>query len=255
MMENKQEARLLDLAKIASRGIPAATSFLTPEERVQAEAFLSRHSLRFAVYGGYGEAERTVIVLLPDYMEEEYLDWDEFILPVAVHASGYVRLTHRSFLGALIALGIDRSAMGDILLFPFGAVVFVTPPIAAFLLVKPSPLERVGADAVKVTPCNAPPATREAIASFRRTYEEFSDVIASCRLDCAVASFGRMSRDKAKTAVQQGMVSLNYREETRPDLAIAEGDVVALRGIGKFRIEALKKTQKERIRIVAKRYV
>ena len=212
-MENKQEARLLDLAKIASRGIPAATAFLTPEERSRAEEFLNRHSLRYSVYGGYDEAERTVIVLLPDYMESEYLDWDEFFVPVAVLASGYVSLTHRSFLGALIRLGIDRSAMGDILLFPFGAVVFVTPPIAAFLLDYPSPLERVGADAVKVTTCDAPPATREVIASFRRAYEEFTDVVASCRLDCVVASFGRISRDKAKTAVHQGLVSLNYKEE------------------------------------------
>ena len=123
----------MDLAKIASRGIPAATAFLTPEERMRAEEFLTRRSLRYAVYGGYDEAERTVIVLLPDYMESEYLDWDEYFVPVAVLASGYVSLSHRSFLGALTALGIDRSAMGDILLFPFGAVVFVTLPIAAFL--------------------------------------------------------------------------------------------------------------------------
>ena len=71
MMENKQEARLLDLAKIAERGVPAATSFLTPEERSYAEEFLTRRSLRYAVFGGYDEAERTVIVLLPDYMESE----------------------------------------------------------------------------------------------------------------------------------------------------------------------------------------
>lgn len=222
---------------------------------MRAEEFLTRRSLRYAVYGGYDEAERTVIVLLPDYMESEYLDWDEYFVPVAVLASGYVSLSHRSFLGALTALGIDRSAMGDILLFPFGAVVFVTLPIAAFLLVKPSPLERVGADTVKVTACDAPPATREMIASFQRAYQEFSDVVASCRLDCVVASFGKMSREKAKTAVQQGQVFLNHREETRPDLTVGEGDVISLRGVGKFRIEALRTTQKERIRILAKRYV
>ena len=58
----------------------------------------------------------------------------------------------------LIALGIDRSAMGDILLFPFGAVVFVTPPIAAFLLVKPSPLKNFerGNAYEKNNPCATP---------------------------------------------------------------------------------------------------
>ncbi len=245
----------MDLAKIASRGVPAATSFLTPEERSNAEEFLTRRSLRYAVYGGYDEAERTVIVLLPDYMEPEYLDWDEFFLPVAVIASGYVALNHRSFLGALIALGIDRSALGDILLFPFGAVVFATPVIAAFLLERPSPLTRVGTDVVKVTACDAPPVTREVISSYRRAYEDFTDVVASCRLDCAVSAFGRMSREKAKTAVAQGLVYLNHREENRPDITIGEGDVISVRGVGKFRVESLKLTQKERIRISAKRYL
>lgn len=255
MIDNRLEARLLDLARTAERGVPAATPFLTPEERGYAEEFLCRRSLRYAVSGGYDEAERAVIVLLPDYLESEYLDWDEYFLPVAVIASGYVSLTHRSFLGALIALGIDRDAMGDILLFPFGAVVFVTPAIAGFLLDNPSPLRRVGADAVKVTPCDAPPATREVIASFRRAYEEFSDVVASLRLDCAVASFARSSREKAKALIAEGKVYLNHREESRPDASISEQDIISIRGVGKFRIETLRLTQKSRIRIGAKRYL
>lgn len=255
MMENKQEARLLDLARMAARGVPAATAFLTPEDRASAEEFLNRRSLRYAVSGGYDEAERAVILLLPDYMEPESVDWDEYLLPVALLASGYVSLTHRSFLGALTALGIDRSALGDILLFPFGAVVFATPSIAGFLLSAPSPLERVGADAVKVTSCDAPPATREVIASFRRAYEDFSDVVASQRLDCAVSSFARLSREKAKALIAEGKVYLNHREATRPDVSIAEGDVISVRGVGKFRIERLKLTQKERVRIEAKRYI
>jgi RNA-binding protein YlmH len=158
-------------------------------------------------------------------------------------------------LGALIALGIDRSAMGDILQFPFGAVVFVLPSIADFLLENPSPLQRVGADKVRICTCNQPPATREVISEFQRTFEPFSDVVASPRLDCAVSAFVRTSREKAKAMILAEQVYLNHRAVIRPDATVSAGDVLSIRGTGKFCIVSMKLTQKERVRIEAKRYL
>ncbi len=255
MMNKQLTARLADLMKSAERGIPASTSFLSPEERADAEEFLLKSAVRYAVSGGYREAERTVILLLPDYLEPAYVDWDDCFVPVAICTSGYVDLSHRSFLGALTALGIDRSAMGDILMLPFGAVVFVTPSIADFLLSVPPPLERVGADKVKVSAIAPSSPEREAIASYERRFEPFTDVIASARLDCVVGSFARVSREKAKMLILSGQVYLNYRPATRPDASFVERDVISVRGVGKITITAMKMTQKERLRIEAKRYV
>lgn len=255
MTDKQLEARLGDLARSAERGVPSATSFLSPEEAADAKDYLDRRHLRYVAYGGYSEAERSMIVLLPDYMDAEYVNWDDYLVPISILTSGYVDLSHRSFLGALIALGIDRSAMGDILLFPFGAVVFVLPSIAGFLLDSPSPLQRVGADKVELSDCNCPPATREVIADYQRKFEPFTDVVASPRLDCAVSSFARTSREKAKAMILAGQVNLNHRVVTHPDESISEGDVISVRGTGKFCIVTLKLTQKERIRIEAKRYV
>lgn len=242
-------ARLDEFADRAEQGILSSSSFLTPEERGQAAAYLERSSVRVCFRGGYEEAERTLAIFLPDYMEEDMLDTDDFFLPIAIRISGYVKLTHRSFLGALTALGIDRSAMGDILLFDWGAVLFAQPPVAQFLLSEPSPLERVGADKVKVSLCE-----RSLIEGYKRSFLPFTDVIASERLDCAVAAFAGISREKAKIATERGDVSLDYRVCTRPSEEIAEGSVISVRGIGKFKIETLTKTKKDRIRLSAKRY-
>ena len=249
------EARLSDLARMAERGIPAPTAFLSPEERAEAQEYLSRVSVRYAAFGGYEEAERTMLLLLPDYLEPSYINWDDYFVPVAILTSGYVDLSHRSFLGALTALGIDRSAMGDILPLPFGAAVFVTPAIADFLLTSPSPLERVGADKVEVRSAEDYPAMLPAIAAYRRAFEPFTDVVASTRLDCAVSSFARVSREKAKALILSGQVTHNYREAKRPDATFAESDVISVRGAGKFSIVSLRTTQKDRIRIEAKRYI
>lgn len=255
MMNQLLEARLADLARATDRGMIAPTVFLSPEERAEAEDYLTRRAQRYAIFGGYEEAERTMILLLPDYMESSYVNWDEYIVPLAILTSGYIGLSHRSFLGALTALGIDRSAMGDILLLPFGAVVFVTPSIADFLLSAPSPLERVGADKVSVQDERGCPSLREAIAAYRRAFEPFTDVVASTRLDCAVSAFARVSREKAKGLIESGQVFHNYKVACRPDAAFVAGDVISVRGVGKFRIESFRVTQKERIRIEAKRYV
>ncbi len=254
-MDHQLEARLTDLAEMAERGIPAATAFLTPEERAEATEYLTARHIRHTAFGGYGEAERTILLLLPDYLEADYVDWDEYFLPVAILASGYVALSHRSYLGALTALGIDRSAMGDILLFSFGAVVMVTPAIAGFLLSSPSPLERVGADKVELCLCDGDPIDRSVIEGYQRSFEPFTDVVASERMDCAVSAFANLSREKAKALILSGKVSRNYRIVDRPDMAFAVGDVISVRGVGKFLITALKLTAKERIRIEAKRYV
>lgn len=242
-------ARLDDLAERADQGIMSASPFLSPEERVRAAAHLERQGARFCFRGGYEEAERTVAIFLPDYMEEDMLDTDDIFLPIAIRISGYVKLTHRSFLGALTALGIDRSAMGDILLFDWGAVLFALPSVAQFLLSEPSPLERVGADKVKVTLCE-----RSMIEGYKRSFIPFTDVIASERLDCAVAAFAGVSREKAKAATERGDVSLDYRVCTRPSEEIAEGAIISVRGVGKFKIESLMKTKKDRIRLSALRY-
>lgn len=255
MIDKLLESRLSDLARSAQRGIPSATAFLTPEERSDAEEFLRRSHYRYAVSGGYFDAERSLIVLLPDYLESEYVNWDDFFVPIAILTSGYVDLSHRSYLGSLIALGIDRSAMGDILQFPFGAVVFVLPSIADFLLDSPSPLIRVGADKVRVCTCDQPPVTRDVIAEYQRKYELFTDVVASPRLDCAVSSFARTSREKAKNMILADQVCINHRIVNHPDATVSEGDVLSIRGTGKFCIVSLKLTLKERIRIEAKRYV
>ena len=66
-------------------------------------------------FGGYGDAERQMLVYLPEYMDEESLYWDDS--PVACLRAVYYEgdsLTHRDFLGALMGAGVARETVGDI---------------------------------------------------------------------------------------------------------------------------------------------
>ena len=48
------------------------------------------------------------------------------------------RLSHRDILGSLMALGLTRETLGDILVFPRWADVLATAPAAELLLRNPS---------------------------------------------------------------------------------------------------------------------
>ena len=70
------EARIEDYLEKSQRGEPAVSCFLTPGERKQAERYLARRGMgkRCCFWGGYAEAERTCLIVLPPYYEE-LMDW------------------------------------------------------------------------------------------------------------------------------------------------------------------------------------
>ncbi len=249
-------ARLDDIAARAQKGEMSQSDFLSPRELFFAESYLGRLSARFFSFGGYADAERRRVYILPDYMEgaENAEDiaaygFDLGISAVCVKPSGYRALTHRDYLGSVLGLGLERSVIGDILISEQGdAVVFCETKLCAFLC---SELSRIANDKVKVseiplTEVNAPP----------RRYADINDTVASARLDCVVGALCSLSRDKARAAVEAGLVELDYVNEQRADKEVREGALVSVRGYGKFKISALSdKTKKGRFRLTAQKFL
>ena len=127
-------ARIYDrLTHGANRDIFATTGFLSPREQALVQRLLPHVPLVF--FGGCQEAERRMACYVPEYLPEDYLTSDDG--PVAaVRAEYYEKdaLTHRDILGSLMALGLTRETLGDILVFPRWADVLATAPAAELLL-------------------------------------------------------------------------------------------------------------------------
>ena len=62
-------ARLNDLIKRANRSEVGISAFLSPRELYYAQGFLERQGCAFVAFGGYCDAERKRIYVLPEYME------------------------------------------------------------------------------------------------------------------------------------------------------------------------------------------
>lgn len=175
--------------------------------------------------------------------------------PLRIKSSGYTSLSHRDYLGALVGLGIDRSALGDILVDDGGAYIFCMNSVAE--LIK-NELSGVGRDTVKVIEAGD---SKAAIGAFRRDFEAVSGTVASARLDAVVSELARTSRENAKELIRRGLVEHNYFTAADCDADVSAGDVISVKRDGKIRFgkyiidSSGLLTQKGRIRLSARKYI
>lgn len=244
-------ARVLDKMQLAGeRGVPAVTPFLSPHERDGVERLIREMgSPRHRFTGGIDQAERCVCAFLPDWMEEFPSDGEDAPM-TALRAvwSGGTALTHRDFLGALMGMGITREKVGDILVGQGSCDMIVLKEIAPFLLQSMDSAGRcrLSLSEVPLSEVQQPPCK----------VVQRRDTVASLRLDAVMSSGMGISRGKAADLISAGRVTLNWRECTRPDKPVAEGDTISCRGLGKCVLKEVGgESKKGRILIGMERYL
>ena len=243
-------AQVLDrMESVSRRQECACSAFLSPKERLDAEAMLrAAQSTPWLSYGGYDEAERRMLLFLPDWMEPEYAAPEEQLALVRCTWFQEDTLTHRDFLGALMGLGLRRDTIGDILVAEASCDLLVLPTVAGFIRdnLTSAGRVRVHNQLLPVDQVHLPQQARKLI----------HDTVAAMRLD-SVASVGfSISRAKAHEAIAQGRVAVNWQDTDKSDLAVHEGDVISCRGLGKCRVaEVGGLSRKGRINITVERYL
>ena len=255
-------ARLDDLCNGAVKGVMGSSCFLSPRDLHYAREYISRThaNVGFIEWGGYGDAERKKIFLLPEYMEgvESYSQLVEYgfedeLGALEIIGSGYKKLSHRDFLGSVLGLGLERSVIGDIFLSEgedsrVRATLICERKIAPFIC---DTLIKVASDTVRtkiIELCDIEPPERR--------FVHISDTVASARLDCVVSSLLSLSREKAKSAVEAGLCEVDHETCERADRMLTAPCTVSVRGYGRFRVNSLSdKTKKGRLRLDADKYV
>ncbi len=242
-----------------NKSIMTHSGFLSPAEVNLAESFCIAEKARFALDGGYADAERRICIFLPDWFEwdpEDSADAPEegtasdpndplAVLHVEV-PKGSRELTHRDYMGSILGLGVQRSVVGDIIVGENRADIVILKEMAEFFEMN---FTSVGRASATVKVCG-----REALSSAEQKTEQIRDTVASVRLDSICASAFRLARGKAQEAVRQGLVSINGRQCLKSDAEVSEGDRVSLRGKGKAILtEVGGRTRKDRITIIIDR--
>ena len=230
------------------RNIPANTCFLSPRELEMARYLFGDEPGLYA-FGGHEDAERKMLIYLPEYLEEESLYEED--APLACLRAAFFEsdaLSHRDFLGALMGAGIGRETVGDICVGKGSCDFFVTAEIAPYIQQNflSAGRTRLRIEQVSLRDAQIP----------EPEVKEIRDTLASLRLDSVISSGFRIGRSLAAQYVSAGKAAIDGLPCEKPDKAVSQGTKISVRGLGKIKLHSVNgQTKKGRISVVIHRYV
>lgn len=254
--------RIQELAQTADRkGCITFTDFLNLNEQNILYQTIQKFSwIKGETFGGYEDAERRMAAFIPDILYESSTA-DKFR---AVSPSGvryplhcvHIRprapkfaeaLNHRDILGALMHLGVDRAKTGDIAVREEEAYLFCASQLSDLICRE---LTQIRHTQVCCSPCNLENF------SYTPATQSIRGSVASVRLDAVMALGFGASRSSLLSLIENGSVFVNGKLITTNAYSLREGDIVSVRGMGRFRyVCARGQTRKGRTFAEIERYV
>lgn len=220
-------ARMDDLADKAVKTGFAASKFLTPAQAQGVIAhFIHRRYVTYTFDGGFEGAERTrAIFSNPDWGE---YDRNTLFAALKISHRPQDTLGHRDVLGALMALGIERDTIGDILINEQFAAFICLPELGGYIAKNLTKAGRVGIEISEIS-LNELTASEEELTLK-------TDTVASLRLDAVLCAAFGLSRAKAAECIAAGHVSLNHQICLQAAKEVDEQSLLSVRGRGRAKL-------------------
>ncbi len=176
----------------------------------------------YSLFGGYDEALRKRLVIGEELDEKDYIS--------CIHASfnrSFANLTHRDVKGAISNQGIEENQYGDMWVDDSEIYIYVTPEISFHLIEN---LTQINRARVRFSLMDDFP-----VQQFK--YREKQHVKSSYRLDKIVSACASIARGKAQNLIRNKLVNVNFLTIEDSDHLCHNGDIVSIRGTGRFRID------------------
>ena len=213
------------------------TGFLSLAEQNALYEALGQNRRDCRLYGGTQHAQR----LMARFGDPEQIGYEEPFPIACVRIEPLSEkfaddFSHRDFLGAILNLGIDRSAIGDIFVEGKSAWAFCTQSMAPFLVEN---LERVRHSSVRCRLVTDPGQMPEPKLSYRE------ESVASARCDSVISAVWNLSRSKSLELFRQKKVYVGGRLLENNSYLLKAGETVSVRGFGKFLFQGEKHTTRK----------
>ena len=241
--------RIRELANLSyQRDIVTFSDFLNLNEQNMVSSLKRQFpQIVMEIFGGYENAERQMVAFHPDALAftwEYPIDCLK-IEPKAIKFSE--SLTHRDYLGALLNLGLERSVIGDIVVQEKAAWFFCQNKMTDFFL---DNLCRVRHTNILITKVDDPdklPCPK---------LEAINGTCASVRLDSLISLAFKASRSSMVSYIEGGQVFVNGKLITSNGYEPKEGDIISVRGKGRFIFDGMShQTKKGRCGVRILRYI
>ncbi|MPQ43985.1 RNA-binding protein [Clostridium tarantellae] len=228
----------IQLAK--NKGIPIFTSeFYTPDIWTKVENLTLKH-VQVKSYGVFSESDRRIIAF-----NQSYEEFPIKVLKIKCNTK-FTKLEHKDYLGAIMALGIKRSKIGELILFNDLAYLVVHDDMIDYIILNLIKIKNLTCKCEVVDIINE---------NIKFQYEERTVISTSTRVDCIIASLCNISRSKASTLLSQGKVLVNYEQINEKSNDVKSNSKITIRGFGKFKIKDIIGTTKNgRLKLIVLKY-
>lgn len=222
-MENEAllKKRLTELSHRAfERGYTTYSTFLNLQEISILKAL--KLDGKYNLFGGYENADRCVA----SFSNDEIYSYPIVCIKIEPLQQKFSdKLTHRDFLGALMNLGIEREMLGDIKILNNEGYLFCLDKISQYIVDNLSSIKHTS---VKCKIIDEIPEL------FNQLPDEEEYIVSSLRIDTVVSAVFKMSRNSASQLINQEKIFINSKTVYKDSVQLKEGDVVSVRGYGKF---------------------
>lgn len=248
-------AQIIDKIEMSrTRGKIECTDFLDMYQVSLAESFLKKNQIQnYKLYGGYPDSERKILIAYPENYTEEMIakNYSKFLKVVKIELTeeDKGKFTHRNYLGGIVKLGLKREKVGDIVVAEDGADIIVVSEFAEILKKELLTLTRFENATITINEITE-------IRKKEIKIENIEIIVPSLRMDNIVSDLVRTSRSKAAQIIAQERVFINGQNETKVSKQIKLGDIITIRGKGRFIIKEFKGTTRSgRTVILIEKYV
>lgn len=236
-MENKEEkiilAKLNDKIRLCkTKNKLVNTEFLNMyQENIIRKELERIKAKNYILTGGYSEAESKILIMYPEKITEEIAKENITniikVIKIQLPNEQKGKYQHRDYLGTIMQFGLERERIGDIIVYEDEAYVialsenvqYIKDSLQTTKKFKKSKIEIIDIDQMKVK---------------KPEFEEIKISVNSQRLDNFISEICKISRSETTRLIASELVSINCKIETKQTKTVEIGDILIIRGKGKF---------------------
>lgn len=203
-----------------SKGIPMFTKFFCkPNIWLFFINKFNSNNFKVEAKGAFDECDRRILAFNNIY---------DIPMPYRIvkiiNKSKFNNLCHKDYLGAIMALGLEREKLGDLRVIDDFAIVPIYDKVADYVISELSSVGRAPVIVEEVFEDNLP----------KCNYVEEIIIVSSLRLDSIVAKLAKLSRGKAIDLIDSGKVLVDYSKSSQKSKDIKTNQRITIGGKGKF---------------------
>lgn len=228
------------IAQVENQYAPYLTNFLNPRQQFIVQSVLGQYDeIEHMAFGGHEDAEQQRVFIYPPYYEPTKEDFEIRLIEIN-YPTKFAELTHGQIMGTVLGSGISRETLGDIINNGERWQFFIDEKMQDYIF--------LNVDHIGRTNVNLEAFPLEEVVEMTDKWAIEEIVVSSLRIDVVLAGALNLSRNRAKTMVNDKRIKVNWVEIERPDMDVEEHDIVSIRGHGRVQIrQQLGTTRKDNI--------